>query len=35
MKQPAHVDENLKTAQVAPASWEQYSKLFRNEEKEG
>jgi aryl-alcohol dehydrogenase-like predicted oxidoreductase len=35
MKQAAHVDENLKTAQVAPASWEQYSKLFRNEEKEG
>ncbi len=29
MKQVAHVDENLKTARVAPASWEQYSKLFQ------
>lgn len=29
MKQLAHVDENLKTARVPPASWEQYSKLFQ------
>jgi aryl-alcohol dehydrogenase-like predicted oxidoreductase len=29
MKQVAHVDENLKTARVAPAAWEQYSKLFQ------
>jgi len=29
MKQVAHVDENLQTARVAPASWEQYSKLFQ------
>ena len=29
MKQIAHVDENLRTARVAPASWEQYSKLFQ------
>jgi aryl-alcohol dehydrogenase-like predicted oxidoreductase len=28
MKQAKHVEENLKTARVAPASWEQYSKLF-------
>jgi hypothetical protein len=28
MKQVHHVEENLKTAGVAPASWEQYSKLF-------
>ncbi len=28
MKQSAHVQENLKVARVAPASWEQYSKLF-------
>ncbi len=28
MKQLDHVEENLKTARVAPASWEQYSKLF-------
>ncbi len=28
MKQVKHVEENLKTALVAPASWEQYSKLF-------
>jgi aryl-alcohol dehydrogenase-like predicted oxidoreductase len=28
MKQVNHVEENLKTAGVAPASWEQYSKLF-------
>jgi aryl-alcohol dehydrogenase-like predicted oxidoreductase len=30
MKQIAHVDENMATAQVAPASWEQYSKLFQS-----
>jgi aryl-alcohol dehydrogenase-like predicted oxidoreductase len=30
MKQPAHVDENLATARVAPAAWEQYSKLFQS-----
>jgi aryl-alcohol dehydrogenase-like predicted oxidoreductase len=30
MKQPTHVDENLATAKVAPASWEQYSKLFQS-----
>jgi len=29
MKQAKHVDENLKTALVAPASWEQYAKLFQ------
>lgn len=29
MKQSKHVEENLATAQVAPASWEQYSKLFQ------
>jgi aryl-alcohol dehydrogenase-like predicted oxidoreductase len=29
MKQASHVEENLKTARVAPASWEQYSKLFQ------
>ncbi|HXG52663.1 MAG TPA: aldo/keto reductase [candidate division Zixibacteria bacterium] len=29
MKQVAHVEENLRTARVAPASWEQYSKLFQ------
>jgi aryl-alcohol dehydrogenase-like predicted oxidoreductase len=28
MKNIAHVEENLKIARVAPASWEQYSKLF-------
>jgi aryl-alcohol dehydrogenase-like predicted oxidoreductase len=28
MKQVNHVEENLKTARVAPATWEQYSKLF-------
>ncbi|MGH7795423.1 MAG: aldo/keto reductase [Candidatus Binatia bacterium] len=28
MKQLAHVEENLKTARVPPAPWEQYSKLF-------
>jgi aryl-alcohol dehydrogenase-like predicted oxidoreductase len=30
MKQSAHVDENLQTAKVPPASWEQYSKLFQS-----
>jgi aryl-alcohol dehydrogenase-like predicted oxidoreductase len=29
MKQPAHVDENMQTATLPPASWEQYSKLFQ------
>jgi aryl-alcohol dehydrogenase-like predicted oxidoreductase len=29
MKQIEHVEENLKVARVAPASWEQYSKLFQ------
>ena len=29
MKQAKHVEENLATARVAPASWEQYSKLFQ------
>jgi aryl-alcohol dehydrogenase-like predicted oxidoreductase len=28
MKQVAHVEENLETARIPPASWEQYSKLF-------
>jgi len=28
MKQVKHVEENLKTARVAPASWGEYSKLF-------
>jgi aryl-alcohol dehydrogenase-like predicted oxidoreductase len=28
MKQPSHVEENLKIARVPPAPWEQYSKLF-------
>jgi aryl-alcohol dehydrogenase-like predicted oxidoreductase len=32
MKQLPHVEENLKVAQVAPAAWEQYSKLFQNEQ---
>jgi aryl-alcohol dehydrogenase-like predicted oxidoreductase len=32
MKQLHHVEENLKVARVPPASWEQYSKLFQNEE---
>jgi len=31
MKQLSHVEENLKTACVAPAGWEQYSKLFQGE----
>jgi predicted aldo/keto reductase-like oxidoreductase len=30
MKQTAHVDENLQTAKVPPAPWEQYSKLFQS-----
>jgi aryl-alcohol dehydrogenase-like predicted oxidoreductase len=29
MKQIPHVEENLKTAKVAPAPWEQYAKLFQ------
>jgi aryl-alcohol dehydrogenase-like predicted oxidoreductase len=29
MKHIAHVDENLQTAKLPPASWEQYSKLFQ------
>ena len=29
MKQLQHVEENLETAKIAPASWEQYSKLFQ------
>jgi len=29
MKQQKHVDENLQTARIAPAPWEQYSKLFQ------
>jgi len=29
MKQSNHVEENLKTARIAPAPWEQYSKLFQ------
>jgi aryl-alcohol dehydrogenase-like predicted oxidoreductase len=32
MKQIGHVEENLKTAEIAPASWEQYSKLFQTPE---
>jgi aryl-alcohol dehydrogenase-like predicted oxidoreductase len=32
MKQLSHVDENLKTARVSPAPWEQYSKLFQSAE---
>jgi aryl-alcohol dehydrogenase-like predicted oxidoreductase len=32
MKHLPHVEENLKVAQFPPASWEQYSKLFQNEE---
>ena len=32
MKQLSHVKENLETAQVAPSPWEQYSKLFQNDE---
>jgi aryl-alcohol dehydrogenase-like predicted oxidoreductase len=30
MKQPAHVEENLATARIPPAPWEQYSKLFQS-----
>ncbi len=30
MKQAEHVEENLKTARIAPASWEQYSQLFQS-----
>ena len=30
MKQLAHVDENLRTARIAPAPWEQYAKLFQS-----
>ena len=30
MKQIAHVDENLRTAHIPPASWEQYTKLFES-----
>lgn len=29
MKQLIHVDENMRTATVAPATWEHYSKLFQ------
>ena len=29
MKQQKHVEENLQTARLAPAPWEQYSKLFQ------
>ncbi|MGZ8518920.1 MAG: aldo/keto reductase, partial [Candidatus Binatia bacterium] len=29
MKQQKHVEENLHTARIAPAPWEQYSKLFQ------
>jgi aryl-alcohol dehydrogenase-like predicted oxidoreductase len=29
MKQQQHVEENLQTARIAPAPWEQYSKLFQ------
>jgi aryl-alcohol dehydrogenase-like predicted oxidoreductase len=29
MKQLNHVEENLKTARISPAPWEQYSKLFQ------
>lgn len=32
MKQLEHVEENLRTARVSPAPWEQYSKLFQTEE---
>ena len=31
MKQVKHVEENLKTARVGPASWEEYAKLFESE----
>jgi predicted aldo/keto reductase-like oxidoreductase len=29
MKQISHVEENLKTAEVSPALWEQYARLFK------
>lgn len=32
MKQQKHVEENLQTASIAPAPWEQYSKLFQANE---
>jgi aryl-alcohol dehydrogenase-like predicted oxidoreductase len=32
MKQQKHVEENLQTARVPPAPWEQYSKLFQTNE---
>ncbi|HWO42721.1 MAG TPA: aldo/keto reductase [Candidatus Eisenbacteria bacterium] len=32
MKERVHVEENLRTARVAPSSWEQYSRLFRTAE---
>jgi aryl-alcohol dehydrogenase-like predicted oxidoreductase len=32
MKQIQHVEENLQTARVGPAPWEQYSKLFQTAE---
>ena len=33
MKQLSHVEENLKTACIPPAPWEQYSKLFESDAK--
>jgi aryl-alcohol dehydrogenase-like predicted oxidoreductase len=30
MKQLKHVEENMRTARVPPAPWEQYSKLFES-----
>jgi aryl-alcohol dehydrogenase-like predicted oxidoreductase len=33
MKQLSHVEENLNTARIPPAPWEQYSKLFESEAK--
>ena len=32
MKQIQHVEENLTTARIAPASWEEYSQLFEGSE---
>ena len=32
MKQVHHVEENLETAKITPAPWEQYSKLFQTSE---
>ncbi len=32
MKQTQHAEENLMTARIAPATWEQYAKLFQGEE---